>query len=211
MINQITDAAGFEHTVIIGACVRALMSVVFIGIPGFCAGKYKVFSSDFLSTLSRFQLMFLEPSLVFASVGSRMDVGKITSLFPILRAGCFSIAVGGALAWVLMRYFPCARDWTPFARVMFYMVNAFQNGGSFPLAVMQSLCNDLFHSDSHCFGDASLIIFTYTVPWSLAMWSIGYQAVRDVIEQPRSEVVSFSKCLQNFQIIYKLQNWKTKT
>jgi predicted permease len=164
------------------------MSVVFIGIPGFCAGKYKVFSSEFLSTLSTFQLMFLEPSLVFASVAARMDTGKIAQLFPILRAGCFGLAVGAGLAYIVIRKFPCASDWTPFARVMFYMVNTFQNGGSFPLAVMQSLCNDLFHSDSHCFQDSSLIIFTYTVPWSLAMWSVGYQAVSDVIQQPRSDV-----------------------
>lgn len=178
----------FEHTVIAGACVRALMSVVFIGVPGFCAGRFDFFSSDFLSTLSRFQLMFLEPSLVFASVASRLDADSISLLFPIIRASCFALAVGCGTAWVVIRFFPCAKDWTAFARIMFYMISTFQNGGSFPLAVMQSLCNDLFHSDGHCFQDASLVVFSYSVPWHLAMWGIGYNLVAEVIKQPRSEV-----------------------
>lgn len=178
----------FEHTVIAGACVRALMSVVFIGVPGFCAGRFDFFSSDFLSTLSRFQLMFLEPSLVFASVASRLDADSISLLFPLIRASCLALAVGCGSAWVVIRFFPCARDWTDFARIMFYMISTFQNGGSFPLAVMQSLCNDLFHSDSHCFQDSSLLVFSYGVPWHLAMWGIGYNLVAEVIKQPRSEV-----------------------
>ncbi len=59
--------------------------------------------------------------------------------------------------YFVLRMVPATKNWSLFARTMFWMCTTFQNVGSFPLAVMQSLCNDLFHSDSHCFQDSSLV------------------------------------------------------
>ena len=63
---------------------------------------------------------------------------------------------------------------------------------------MQSLCNDLFHSDSHCFQDSSLVIFSYSVPWQFAMWGIGYNSVAKAIEASANEGQKFTIRIKTF-------------
>jgi len=165
-------------------CVlRAVATLMLVGVPGFIAGYSGLADRGFLQKLSRYQVVFLMPSLALSTFGSRFTAEGFHRVYPLAIWSCLQLIAGSCLSPLLLRT-RHASDWShPDSRAfptLLRLAILYQNIGVFNFPLVMTLCHTegIFERQpDQCYGDAVLMIFGYHIPWDMTLWTYGYTAM----------------------------------
>jgi hypothetical protein len=165
----------------------AMLKVFCVSAVGFLAAKYPttdpLLPLTSLRTLARLSNFIFLPCAIMVALGSTLSASLLSKL-SILIVFAFLINI---ISYVLVYSFgKCIYDGDNITFVAICVAVGSPNAISFPILVMQTLCdqafiNEDYHSDSaECFDAASSMLFVYSIGWHIMFWTYGYPVLESI-------------------------------
>lgn len=173
------------------ASVSAVMKVVIISIVGvICALRPKsnpLLTSDLLSHIGRLSNLVFLPALVFSVIGANVTAAILASYWPLLLADSVARLIYYTITTIAQWLIPVDKS----TKRAMKLAILFNNSGSIPLLIMQSLCEqplvnaDFGGDEDECFARATSMIFVYLISWHLWFFVWGFYKLAECSELDR--------------------------
>ncbi|KAI7848543.1 auxin efflux carrier [Circinella umbellata] len=176
------------------SAIQAVLQVMIIVFFGFCLTKLGYFSNDKQKWLSKLNMVFFTPCLLFSNIASTISMEKLLAFWPI---PCFYIVFAG-LSYTLSQLTSRAVGLNRAYRRFVTACVMFSNTNSLPIAIISSLAVSeagkiLFWDaddtkDSVAARGISYTLF-FAIFGNLLRWSYGYSLLRndEIYEEEISE------------------------
>ncbi|CAM9295689.1 unnamed protein product [Pylaiella littoralis] len=166
--------------------VLGTVRVFVVLLAGFLASKFPthepLLTKETCRCISRVCALLFLPALMISSTGATLNPTALRDAWQLVVAGSFTIVFSGIVAWLAGRvFFRRPEDRRAFSPVG--LAIAFPNSASFPLLLMDALCEqDNIKSDFdddavQCFSEATGMIFIYVVVWQVWFYGWGFYAL----------------------------------
>eukprot|EP01067_Filipodium_phascolosomae_P007894 Filipodium_phascolosomae@DN655_c0_g1_i1.p1 len=179
-------AANIDVGSVLLLCFKTIISILIVAALGFSGAffplKKPILDQGSVKTLSYFCMTYLLPYLCFTSIGSNLNIGMISEIWPLLFWALLMQLVGIVLAFTLVG---CATTLISILRrdkenlwihnsIVVAIMCAFHNPIVFWLPLWHSICPKLHSSPDQCVNLGTVYIFMYSGWWHLTFWTLGF-------------------------------------
>jgi len=169
--------------------LAAMAKIFLVSCVGILASKYPkeapLLPPLALRTLSRLSNLVLLPALMVASLGSALSVVMLQRMAILILFCVLTNLVSYTFAFTVGRYM---HEDDPVLSIATSVAIGSPNAISFPLMVMQTLCDEpLVNADDYsgkaslCVADSNSMLFVYSIGWHVMFWSYGWTMLKTLV------------------------------
>jgi hypothetical protein len=169
--------------------LSAMAKIFLVSVVGILASKYPkgapLLPPLALRTLSRLSNLVLLPALMVASLGSALSVAMLQRMAILILFCILTNLVSYSFAFTVGKIL---HEDDPVLSIATSVAIGSPNAISFPLMVMQTLCDEpLVSADDYagkaslCIADANSMLFVYSIGWHVMFWSYGWTMLKTLV------------------------------
>lgn len=195
---------GSQILSIILAAFAAMSKIFVVALVGIYFSKNPkenpILSVSFLKTLSQLSNQVFLPALIISSIGSALSIELLRRLWILALISIINSSLSYLIAHTIGKAL-YEKDDAMFKA--FTVACASPNAISLPIMVMQTLCdnpiiNKTFGGDVvMCGGEASAMLFVYSIGWHITFFSYSITILRDLINPNNVEKFSWREWTKN--------------